>query len=279
MITATTTKDLQEYLAKAGSIGFVPTMGALHKGHLSLLKQAKTENDVAVVSIFINPTQFNDPEDFAKYPRNYNDDIDILSKAGCDVLFLPDHSEIYQDEKIKWVDADVGAIEHIMEGVYRPDHFRGVKTVVHKLFEIVKPDKAYFGEKDFQQLRIIQEMVRQLKMPVAIVPCKTEREENGLAMSSRNKNLSAKERMAAAKIPELLARANRALLSNSVEQVVEMVKEEIAQDPILQYQYFIVADEKTLQPIDRVNKSIKARIFIAVFAGKTRLIDNIPVHV
>src|SRR5690554_1193475 len=203
MILVKTIKELKEYLGelrKNGSVGLIPTMGALHNGHLSLVNEAVRENPVVVVSIFVNPTQFNDPNDLRRYPRNLDADLKMLEPTGCDLVFAPEAEEIYPEPDSYREKFDFGQLEKVMEGKHRPGHFNGVAQVVSKLFHIVEPNKAYFGLKDFQQLAIIKKMVQMLKMPVEIVPCPIIREESGLAMSSRNELLSAEERKNAALI-------------------------------------------------------------------------------
>lgn len=272
----TTKTELQARLSKihkGKSIGFAPTMGALHEGHLSLLERSKDENDISVVSIFINPTQFNDVNDFNNYPREFEHDKTMLRENGCDILFLPGYNEIYPEKNIEWTEVDLGFIEKTMEGKHREGHFRGVKTVVFRLFEIVKPQKAYFGEKDYQQLLIIREMVKMLNMPVQIIRCETKREPDELAMSSRNKKLAEDERMAAARIPLILKGALKLLKTETSEVIISWVKEQFAENPPLQLQYFVLADQDTLKPVSKAEPG-KTRIFIAAFAGKIRLIDN-----
>lgn len=267
-------ENLIDKLKKSNKkVGFVPTMGALHKGHLSLLEQSKKENDFSVVSIFVNPTQFNSPVDLEKYPRTELMDLKILEEAGCDVVFVPDVLGIYPggtfSEKF-----DFKGLEFQMEGKFRPGHFDGVGTVVKRLFEIVSPDNAYFGEKDFQQLRIIQQMVELLGLEINIVAVPIMREDDGLAMSSRNQRLTPEMRKEAPKIYQILKEAAKYFQKHPVKKVREFV---IAQfeDTILKLEYFEIADEKTLRPIVDCENSEHIRAFVAVFAGDIRLIDNL----
>lgn len=275
MNTLTTKKDLQHYLQQFSgmSIGFVPTMGALHQGHLSLLETSIAENTISVVSIFVNPTQFNDVNDFNRYPKNFKNDEMLLEANGCDILFLPDYSEIYPGTEIKWIETDLGYLEQVMEGKYRPGHYRGVKTVVHNLFTIINPSRAYFGKKDYQQMLIIKKMAENLNMPLQIIPCETKRESDGLAMSSRNENLNEKERAVAGKIPEILMESLKMLKSESTKTVMKWVKGQFENEQELRLQYFEILNQDDLLPVERADPG-KTRVFIAAFAGNIRLIDN-----
>lgn len=255
------------------TIGFVPTMGALHAGHLSLLSQAKKENDFCVVSIFVNPTQFNNLEDLEKYPRTEENDLKLLEEAGCDAVFIPTVNEIYPEELSSEV-FDFNGLEFQMEGKFRPGHFDGVGTVVKRLFEIVQPDNAYFGEKDFQQLRIIQQMVHTQKMELNIVPVPIKREDDGLAMSSRNQRLSAEMREEAPFIYQTLKEAADFFKTHTVEETRAFVDKQF-ENNILKIEYFEIADEETLLPVVQKEDSENIRAFIAVFAGDIRLIDNL----
>jgi pantoate--beta-alanine ligase len=275
MITVKTKDSLRGCLQGVShkSIGFIPTMGALHPGHISLLYKAKAENDLSVVSIFINPTQFNDINDFRNYPKNFLNDQTLLEENACDVLFLPDYQEIYPGKDIEWIDINLGDIEQVMEGKYRSGHFKGVKTVVYNLFKIVNPTRAYFGKKDYQQMLIIMEMVKWLKLPVQIIPCDTQREPDGLAMSSRNRKLNVDERIAAGKIPAIMKEALIRLNNQTPGEVTEWVKEEIDREPLLKLQYLEIVNKNDLMPVQKVQAG-NTRIFIAAFAGNIRLIDN-----
>ncbi len=272
--------DLKDFLQSQKqaqrTIGFVPTMGALHAGHLSLIEKAKSENDICVCSIFVNPIQFNNPEDLKKYPVQTDKDMGMLREQGCDVVFCPDNKEMYPDAvKEKY---DFGPLERVMEGAFRPGHFNGVAVVVKRLFDIVTPDKAYFGEKDFQQLQIIRSLVKQEKLPVTIVPCPIVRDTDGLALSSRNALLPPEHRRIAPQIAALLREC--ALLAGelSIEGLKAYARQKIAATPEFVLDYFEIAAEETLQPIETWVDAKKIRAFIAVYLGKVRLIDNIEIN-
>ncbi|MEN8125768.1 MAG: pantoate--beta-alanine ligase [Bacteroidota bacterium] len=271
---------LQKYLSninKSKSIGFVPTMGALHKGHLSLIERAQSENDVTVVSIFVNPTQFDKKEDLSTYPRTQQKDIDLLNSIDCNVVFIPLTEDIYLN-KVESQNFDFGGLEKVMEGSFRNGHFDGVGTVVKRLFEIVRPTNAYFGEKDFQQLQIIKKMVEVENLPVNIIGCDIYREDDGLAMSSRNGRLNEEQRKEAPLIYQTLLKAQELFPNNSIRDVKEMVKNTFENNTYLNLEYFEIADIKSLTPTDLKNKNIKYRGFIAVFADTVRLIDNIALN-
>jgi len=261
---------LQKELGK--TIGFVPTMGALHDGHLSLMRQAKEENDVLAVSIFVNPLQFNNPEDLKKYPRDIQRDKDLLQNNGCDVLFFPTVSEMYPEEVT--IQYDFGSLEKVMEGAFRPGHFNGVAVVVKKLFDIIQPDKAYFGEKDFQQLAVIQKLVEIENLTVQIIPCPIVRENDGLAMSSRNERLTPEQRQMAPFIYQTLMEAAKKLPEMAPAKVKLFVQNKFADTPGFRLEYFEIANEKELQPVFKLDKTLDARGFIAAWLGNVRLIDN-----
>ena len=261
-------------LKKGTSIGFVPTMGALHKGHLSLIEQAKKENDIVVVSIFVNPTQFNKQEDLINYPKTIDTDLSLLKSVFCDIVFTPTAEEIYSNN-IQSKSFNFDGLEHQMEGKFRDGHFDGVGTIVKRLFEIVKPHKAYFGEKDFQQLQIIRKMSKTHQIPVKIIGCAIYREDDGLAMSSRNARLTNEHRNTAPFIYKTLKQAKTEFGTKSVLDVVLWVEEKFKKQPLLELEYFEIADEDTLQTIKNKDSKKKHRAFIAVFAGEIRLIDNI----
>jgi pantoate--beta-alanine ligase len=270
--------DLQSFLNLEHNgipVGFVPTMGALHSGHLSLIKRALSENGLVVCSIFVNPTQFNDPEDLKNYPRTLHADLKLLEGHENLIVFAPTVHEVYPQGMEKPLEINFGKLEQVMEGIYRPGHFKGVATVVSRLFEIVKPTKAYFGLKDFQQLAIIKNMVNQLSLPVEIISCPTQREEDGLAMSSRNRNLSSGERKAASAIPAILEKIKSSPYRMSPSEAKELVARELIKDSLLKLDYFEIADPETLQPLEKWNPEGNNVACIAVFAGKVRLIDNI----
>lgn len=270
----TSVKQKISSLKKGTSVGFVPTMGALHKGHLSLIKKAKNENDLVVVSIFVNPTQFDKKEDLVNYPKTMENDLILLKSAGCDLVFMPSASEIYKDN-IQSEVFDFDGLEHQMEGKHRAGHFDGVGTIVKRLFEIVTPTKSYFGEKDFQQLQIIKKMVEKNNLPLEIIGCDIYREDDGLAMSSRNVRLTKEHRQSAPFIYKTLKEAkNKFGIKNAIE-VVQWVENEFKKQPLLELEYFEIANEATLETISIKQPKQKYRGFIAVFAGKIRLIDNI----
>jgi len=261
-------------LKKGTSIGFVPTMGALHKGHLSLIEQAKRENDIVVVSIFVNPTQFDKKEDLVNYPKTIDSDLLLLKSVYCDLVFTPTAEEIYSN-KIKSQLFNFDGLEHQMEGKFRDGHFDGVGTIVKRLFEIVTPTKSYFGEKDFQQLQIIKKMVQKNQIPVKVIGCDIFRENDGLAMSSRNSRLTKEHREVAPFIYKTLKNAKKQFGIKSALEVIKWVENEFKNQPLLELEYFEIADEETLQPIKNKDQKQKYRAFIAVFADKIRLIDNI----
>ena len=271
-------QDLKAYIsskkAKNKTIGFVPTMGALHKGHLSLIKKAKKKNDIVVVSIFVNPTQFDKQEDLVKYPKTLENDTLLLEKVACDVLFNPSVEEIY-NKNITAENFDFDGLEHQMEGKFRDGHFNGVGTIVKTLFKIVTPNKAYFGEKDFQQLQIIKKMVKQNHLKVKIKGCPIFREDDGLAMSSRNTRLTEAQRKAAPFIYQTLQKAKQKSSTTTITNITNWVQNEFKNHPLLTLEYFTIAEEKTLKPVKNKESNKKHRAFIAVFAGKVRLIDNI----
>lgn len=268
-------EELQKLLllskSKAKKIGFVPTMGALHAGHLSLVKKCIEENDVCVVSIFVNPTQFNDATDLEKYPRTLDADRLLLEKEGAQIIFAPSVKEVYPvaDNRI----FDFGLIDKVMEGKHRPGHFNGVAQVVSRLFDIVKPDRAYFGEKDFQQIAIIKAMVKQLNLEVAIETVPIMRETSGLAMSSRNERLSSEQRKTASLINEVLQKSSTTNLS--VEETIDFVTKSINANKDLSVEYFEIVDGGSLQSITNWKDTSYAVGCITVFCGEVRLIDNI----
>lgn len=261
-------------LKKGTTVGFVPTMGALHQGHLSLIKQAKKENDLVVVSIFVNPTQFDNSEDLINYPKTIDTDLSLLKSVACDVVFTPSANEVYANNVQSTV-FDFDGLEHQMEGKFRNGHFDGVGTIVKRLFEIVTPTKAYFGEKDFQQLQIIRKMVEKNQLSVEIIGCPIYREKDGLAMSSRNERLTKKHRAISPFIYKTLKQAKIEFGTKNVNDVIVWVENEFKKQPLLELEYFEIANEEHLQTIKNKNEKQKHRAFIAVFAGEIRLIDNI----
>ena len=271
--------DIQRFVEekhKLGlKVGFVPTMGALHEGHLSLINRAKNDNDIVVSSVFVNPIQFNNPTDLEKYPRTPELDIEKLKNAGCDAVFMPSVEEMYP-EKVE-DHYDFGDLERVMEGACRPGHFNGVAIVVRKLFEIVNPDKAYFGEKDFQQLAIIKKMVCNLNMGLEIVPCPIIRENDGLAMSSRNVRLNEEERAVAPKIFATLNDAVSKKNSMSPAEMREYALAKYAEIKEFDVEYVEITDEINLQSINNWDECEHARIFVALQLGPVRLIDNVRI--
>jgi pantoate--beta-alanine ligase len=258
---------------KNKTTGFVPTMGALHQGHLALVHKAAEENDIVVCSIFVNPIQFNNPDDLKKYPRNLEEDCLLLEKAGCHVVFAPDVKEMYP-EPVKET-FDFGMLDKVMEGAFRPGHFNGVAVVVKKLFEIVKPAKAYFGLKDYQQLQIVKSMVRMIHSPVEVISCPTVREPDGLAMSSRNRRLSPELRGRAPVIYQTLSALADIKKTLSVEQYKRWAVDHIESAKPLKVEYFEIADATSLQSVDSWDASGGLVACTAVWAGEVRLIDNI----
>ena len=259
---------------KAGKkIGFVPTMGALHEGHASLVRYAVAENEIVVVSVFVNPTQFNDKNDLLKYPRTLEADCELLEKEGAAYVFAPTVEEIYPEPDTRQF--SYAPLDTVMEGKFRPGHFNGVCQVVSKLFMMVEPDKAYFGEKDFQQLAIIREMVKQMNFPLQIVGCPIVREEDGLALSSRNTRLSAQEREFALNISKTLFRSKEYAASHTLEETQRFVEDSIASSEGLQLEYFEIVDGLTLQRIENWEDTDYVVGCITVFCGEVRLIDNI----
>ena len=266
------------HLLHSRSIGFVPTMGALHEGHLSLVRRAKEENDITVVSIFVNPLQFGPSEDLGKYPGDTEGDADRLRKAEVDILFMPDKSLMYPEGFSTYVEA--GKISEKLCGAFRPGHFRGVTTVVAKLFNIVKPTRAYIGQKDFQQAVIINRMVKDLNMDVDVIVCPTIREHDGLAMSSRNLYLNAEERKAATAINKCLVKTTELIKSGIIDKgsIKRFMEEKLSEEPLItEIQYASLYDPETLDELDRVEK--EALLAVAIKIGGTRLIDNMLVKV
>ena len=256
------------------TIGLIPTMGALHQGHLSLIQRAQENNDVVVVSIFVNPTQFNNPDDLDKYPRTLEDDLTMLKTIECDIVFTPDASQMYSDHE-KTEIFDFEGLDNEMEGKFRDNHFNGVGTIVKKFFEILIPTNAYFGEKDFQQLRIIQKLIELTKQPVNIIGCDIHREEDGLAMSSRNTRLTDEHRTTAPFIYETLIAAKKMTVQHSPKEIENWVVNKFNNHSNLVLEYFSICNEEDLKPVNIFENPNKHRAFIAVFAGEIRLIDNI----
>nr|WP_320117629.1 pantoate--beta-alanine ligase [uncultured Marinifilum sp.] len=272
-LVADTKAIISKYKAEGKSVGFVPTMGALHAGHLSLTEQSVKDNDITIVSIFVNPTQFNNPNDLKSYPRCIDEDLDKLSKYKPDIIFIPEVEEMYPEPDTRVF--NFGNLDEIMEGKNRPGHFNGVAQVVSKLFDIVNPDNAYFGQKDFQQVAVIKQMVKDLKLSVNIVPCPIIREKDGLAMSSRNTLLSEEQRKNASKISETLFKARNLATELNVTQLKEWVVKEINKNPYLSVEYFEIVDDTHLNQIQNWKEDNVKVGCITVQVGKIRLIDNV----
>lgn len=267
---------IQKQISEGKTIGFVPTMGALHEGHITLIRQAAAENDFVVVSIFVNPIQFNNPEDLAKYPRTLEADMQKLKGTGCKLVFAPSAEEMYPEPDL--TEFDFGQLDKVMEGKFRPGHFKGVAIVVKKLLEIVTPTKAYFGEKDFQQLAIINKMVSMLKMSVEIIPCPIVRETDGLAMSSRNARLTPVERAEAPVIYKALSSVKENYSWFIPDGVKQLVTGEIQESHHFRVEYVSVVDAETLLPFEDWQDAEHAVVCVAAFIGQVRLIDNIRLY-
>ena len=268
-------KRLKKLKENGKSIGFVPTMGALHEGHLALVKNSLRDNDSTVVSIFVNPTQFDNPDDLTHYPRTFEQDRQMLENLYHDIIIYHPNAEDFYDGNIQSDKFDFDGLEHEMEGKHRQGHFDGVGTVVKKLFEIVQPNRAYFGEKDFQQLQIIKKLVEKEKMLIEIVPVPIYRESDGLAMSSRNRRLTPKHRASAPFIHQVLEQSEIIFATENIETTKKFVYDSINAHPFLDIGYFEIADEKTLKPANEKKSGNKYRGFIVVYAGDIRLIDNV----
>lgn len=277
MLVYKTKTDLSAYLHslqdKGKTTGLVPTMGALHQGHVSLVEKAIAENDMVVVSIFVNPTQFNDPSDLDHYPRTLHKDLEILHRLKADLVFVPSVNEMYpeEDERV----FDLGGLDKVMEGLHRKGHFNGVAQIVSKLFYLVRPDRAYFGQKDFQQLVIIRRLVQILELNISIVACPIVRENDGLAMSSRNLRLSRKERKLAPRIYATLLQAKAKMTDLTPMQVKEWISLQFEKQPELKLEYIEIVEDKELTPINDWDEDVNKVACIAVHLGEVRLIDNL----
>jgi pantoate--beta-alanine ligase len=273
----TSTHEMKNFAAECKAqnktIGFVPTMGALHIGHMSLINSSIKNCDITVASIFVNPTQFNNPEDLKKYPRTFNTDKTMLETTACDVIFFPSIKEMYPDGLIT-TPLDLHGLDMVMEGEHRPGHFAGVVTIVKSLFEIVNPDMAFFGEKDFQQLAIIQYMTLALNMPVKIIACHTVRENDGLAFSSRNIHLTPNERKDAPLIYNTISQCRNKKLTMTVYEAKAWATNRINSSPYLKVEYIEFVNSKTLKPLNSWDECEEQRVCTAVSVSKTRLIDN-----
>ncbi|MCX6245186.1 MAG: pantoate--beta-alanine ligase [Bacteroidetes bacterium] len=278
MKTFSITKELVRVLKKerdtGRSVGFVPTMGALHEGHLSLLEESKKHNDITVCSIFVNPIQFNQKQDLEKYPRNLNEDLRLLLSVDCNYVFVPTEEEVYPGG-IPELNLNLGRLDRVLEGKFRPGHFKGVAIVVKQLFDIVNPDKAYFGKKDYQQLLIIQHMVSELNLRIQIIPGPTLREHDGLAMSSRNLRLTIGEREVAPMIYETLCKVRDKAGEMPVKELKQWAIRKINSNSLFQVEYLEIVDKDDLHPIGSWKEKNNAITCTAVFLGDVRLIDNI----
>ena len=277
-----TVNEIKRVLKNKGSkkVGFVPTMGSLHQGHLSLVTRALRDNDIVVCSVFVNPAQFNNADDLRVYPRNLPLDINLLQETGCNFLFAPNIDEIYPNSDLESrVDTDFGILTSVMEAKYRPGHFDGVIKVVKRLFEIIEPTNAYFGQKDYQQLAIVKALVKQNKFNINILGCDIVREKDGLAMSSRNINLTSDERSAASLIPEVLQKVKEKISTIGLFETKKWVFDCFQNHMILKLEYFEIADSESLEiSTENIFESKNLRAFIVVYAGKTRLIDNVDLN-
>jgi pantoate--beta-alanine ligase len=271
----TTKIELQQYLSMARAtgktVGLVPTLGALHKGHISLIEKAQQQSDIVVCSIFVNPTQFNDPADLEKYPRPIESDIEKLEQVNCDVLFNPEVAEMYAGNE-QW-HLNIGELENLLEGGSRPGHYQGVTQVVNKLFDIVKPDTAFFGQKDYQQFLVISRMVKLLQLPVKLVMCPIQREADGLAMSSRNIHLTADDRQHALILSKTLNWVKDHFDADKIPELKNQAEATINNESDVELAYFEIADGDTLHPANKDTKNIVA--LVAARVGNTRLIDNV----
>lgn len=269
--------EIQSYLTKCAglgkSLGFVPTMGALHEGHISLIRNSKNQCEVTICSIFVNPLQFNDKNDLEKYPRMPEKDIELLSKAECDVLFLPEFEEVY-DNNVKF-ELNFGSLDKILEGKHRPGHFDGVAQVVKRLFDIVKPTKAFFGSKDFQQVMIVKSMVNQTKLKIEVISCPILREQDGLAMSSRNTLMTFQERKVSSSIPQMMEKAKTIALKNGIDSAKKLIDYEIAKNPLMKLDYYEICNPENLETLSKLQDGKPALSLIALYVGKIRLIDNL----
>jgi len=281
MKTIGNSKEIKQYLNKereAGKrIGFVPTMGALHEGHISLVRRCAEENDICVVSIFVNPTQVNDKNDLENYPRTPEEDYALLEPSGCTYVFTPDEKEMYPEPDTRIF--DFGRVAEVMEGKHRPGHFNGVGQIVSKLFEIVEPQKAYFGEKDFQQIAVIRSMVKLLKMNVDVVSCPILREKDGLALSSRNMRVPPQLRQKAPIIARVLKESTNFASKQSVQDIISFVINTINKEPEMNVEYYEIVDGNTLEQINNWSDSKDPVGCITVYCGNIRVIDNIQYNV
>lgn len=265
-------KQVNALKNKQLTLGFVPTMGALHQGHISLIEKSRQSCDLSLCSIFVNPRQFNDPADLARYPRSPQKDLDLLQKAGCDLVFMPQAEELYADGGHE--EYDFGRLDKVLEGAQRPGHFKGVAQVLSRLFKLVKPDKAFFGQKDYQQYLVVKELVKLLKLPLEVIPCPIVREADGLAMSSRNSLLSPEERALAANIPFWMNKARELAQRLDADQVAAEIRAMMANVNGIRSDYFEICHPEDLSPCHGNVLPGQSIALLAAYVGKIRLIDN-----
>lgn len=275
-----TVSDIQRYLLTINElnkkkVGFVPTMGALHEGHLSLIRTSKSKSDITVCSIFVNPTQFNDKKDFEKYPIQIDKDLEMLLEAKCDVVFIPNVEEIYPNGTLDKTTVDLGFIGKTLDGEHRPGHFDGVLQVVKRLLDIVQPDFLFLGQKDYQQCMVLNKLVEHYELPVIVDICATLREEDGLAMSSRNARLNSDERIAAVKLSKALFYIKDNIESESIQQLIDNQIQRLNEDELIKVEYLTIVNGKTLEPVDIYQENTPLTALIAAKVGQVRLIDNV----
>lgn len=275
-----TVSDIQRYLLTINElnkkkVGFVPTMGALHEGHLSLIRTSKSKSDITVCSIFVNPTQFNDKKDFEKYPIQIDKDLEMLLEAKCDVVFIPNVEEIYPNGTLDKTSVDLGFIGKTLDGEHRPGHFDGVLQVVKRLLDIVQPDFLFLGQKDYQQCMVLNKLVEHYELPVIVDICATLREEDGLAMSSRNARLNSDERIAAVKLSKALFYIKDNIERESIQQLIDNQIQRLNKDELIKVEYLTIVNGKTLEPVDIYQENTPLTALIAAKVGQVRLIDNV----
>ena len=275
-----TVSDIQRYLLTINElnkkkVGFVPTMGALHEGHLSLIRTSKSKSDITVCSIFVNPTQFNDKKDFEKYPIQIDKDLEMLLEAKCDVVFIPNVEEIYPNGTLDKTSVDLGFIGKTLDGEHRPGHFDGVLQVVKRLLDIVQPDFLFLGQKDYQQCMVLNKLVEHYELPVIVDICATLREEDCLAMSSRNARLNSDERIAAVKLSKALFYIKDNIESESIQQLIDNQIQRLNEDELIKVEYLTIVNGKTLEPVDIYQENTPLTALIAAKVGQVRLIDNV----
>lgn len=278
-----TTRDIQKYLLEIKqlenkSIGFVPTMGALHVGHLSLINASKNKTDVTICSIFVNPTQFNDKKDYDKYPIQIDKDLEMLLEAKCDVVFVPTVEEMYPNGTLEKTDVDLGFIGQALDAEHRPGHFEGVLQVVKRLLDIVQPDRLFLGQKDYQQCMVLNRLIEHYQLPIQLVICDTLREADGLAMSSRNMRLNAAERASSVKLSQALFNIKDKIQLQSIPSLIQEQQELLTKDTLIHIEYLTVVNGKTLEPIDVYQKETPLTVLIAAKVGQIRLIDNVIIQ-